>query len=748
MQPTPINMAEAIFEPFWDPTLSGLPQWRIEPGTAHGLSVYQNWCYVSFEWARKPEAGPALRMSRTFDLDCRGYDRLIVSIMAPEGAVVRIHVSTDRGDICSAAPPAPKLKHEHVVELNGASRLHAITLEVDAADDGIAFGWLNWIGLDNSTLLPRYLAQWQRFDAAWEGYLQPADVTPGFTPSAGLLITAEELERLRERHAAVLARTGTSPFLRAAQQAAVYQPEEMIGEFVNFWDDTRYNRERDHGKLLLKHGPAAAIAGLLLNDANLLRLGARYALAIAMCDHWDDGFICAFPGSSFEHRSFVQSLCALETALILDLAGELFTPQGHEYLLRRIAEAGLGNINFVTWKHEYIFHNNQLAWFTPGRMLGYLTLEATMPRVKPYSEIAYHELVENLDDIILPDGGYVEGPTYFGWVTHCTAYALHAYARARETSLAAVLPESILRCAGNGAVLASTDDETDVIPICDGRAYFDQQGLALLAAALPQSYWVTLYRKSVARSGGMPESVIACVLDEQIPQAGPALPAFTLLPETGILASVRQVGTEQVKLFVKGNHAGALHAHEDVGSFVLEFGGETFALDPGTCDYSSPIAQLVKYCERHTMLVPTGTPERPHPANPLPVDVKPRGDGDDWTLHVRMDLAPGWEDYYRSWVREWESPAPDRLTIRDRYALKRGTGVDFYWQTRRDVQISGTTITLSGKRGQVIIHAPEDTQIHVDTLPLFGDDFQRRITIHKPAAEGVLELDVHLRTEP
>jgi len=55
---TTINIAEAIIEPFWDPNLSGFAQWQIEPGEAHGLAISQNWCWVQFEWARKPAAGP------------------------------------------------------------------------------------------------------------------------------------------------------------------------------------------------------------------------------------------------------------------------------------------------------------------------------------------------------------------------------------------------------------------------------------------------------------------------------------------------------------------------------------------------------------------------------------------------------------------------------------------------------------------------------------------------------------------
>ena len=83
MKPTPINMAEAIFEPFWDPQLSGLKHRTVEPGAEHGLEVSQFWCWVNFEWARKPATGPALRMWRRFDLDCTGYDHLLISVMAP-----------------------------------------------------------------------------------------------------------------------------------------------------------------------------------------------------------------------------------------------------------------------------------------------------------------------------------------------------------------------------------------------------------------------------------------------------------------------------------------------------------------------------------------------------------------------------------------------------------------------------------------------------------------------------------------
>ena len=403
--------------------------------------------------------------------------------MAPANAIFRLAATTDRGEVAFAAPPAPAIKKEYAIDLRGATRLDDVTLEVEAAEDGPANGWFNWLGLQNAALLPRQLAQFERFDAAWEMYLKPESYEPSFTPAYGILINADELAVFRAEHDAFLARHGASPFTAAAETAARLIPEAMIHDYVNFWGDTRYCRERDHSHLLLRHGPAAAIAGLLGRDKALLRLAARYALAIAMCEHWDDGMICAFPGSNFEHRCFVQSLCTHETALILDLAGELFTDIGREYILRRIAEEGLGSINFNTWKHEYIFHCNQLAWFTPGRILGYLVLERAMPRARPYTELAYADLIESLGHTILPDGGYVEGPTYFRCVARDGGLSLYYYARGRGKPYRSVIPDVMARTADFGAAVISTDESTDVIPICDARPLMEQEGVAVMASA-------------------------------------------------------------------------------------------------------------------------------------------------------------------------------------------------------------------------------------------------------------------------
>ncbi|MCE9592371.1 MAG: heparinase II/III-family protein [Planctomycetes bacterium] len=759
MQPTPINAAEAILDPLWDARLSGLKHWAIDPGDAHGLVVSQNWCWAAFEWTRRPASGPALRMTRRFDAPCEEYDRLLVSIMAPPGSVCRITVTHDKGDSHYTSEPAGQYKREHAVVLGGAKKLDTVTIELDAADspeNSPAAGWINWVGLRDTPTLKRLQHQRQRFDEAWEPYLLPESHEPSFEPKVGLLINKEELADLRRRHEQAVREHGRSPIDDLADMVRHLTPETMVRDFVNFWGDTRYCRERDHGNVLVGtaltgHATNAAIAGLVLRDKHLLRLSARLAMAITLCDRWDDGMICALPGGTFDHRCFVQSLCLHETAMTLDLAGEWFTDTGRLAVMRRMALEGLAAVHFNTWAYEYIFHCNQMAWFSPGRMAACAVLEKTWPRVKPYTDIAMSDLIETLGLSVLSDGGYVEGPTYFTCVGSMAGRALDLFARARGSTLAQVMPETVKRSADFGAAVRSTDDTQDVIPICDAGKLMGDETLAVMASSLPKSEWVAMFHKSIARNRGFPANLLAWRLRPTIPAESPAPKPFIFMPEMGLMTSTRRLGEHWTKILLMGNKAGAGHTHEDKGSFVLEFAGETFACDPGTCDYGNPLAGQLHNADRHSMLVPTGTIARPHPACPLPVDVKPKGKGDATAFHATLDATPGWEGYYRRWTRAWDSPTPDVLTITDDYELDpscKANSVEFYWQTMLPVAVRGSEVVITGKGGEAIITPPQGSTVRVDELPLLGGAKQYRVAFVRKKPAGRIVTQVRLRPTP
>ena len=174
---TPIryNVAEAIIEPFWSSELSGFAEWTVEPGDGHGLVIFQNWAAVDFEWASKPAEGPALSMWRDFDVDCRNYDRLVLRLAPPRGAVVRMTVSTDRGERSFASPPAAENREEYALDLAGAARLGRITLAIEPGAEGPGVGWLRWIGLQNSAMMDVYDAQWDYSNFRWDAHLRSAD---------------------------------------------------------------------------------------------------------------------------------------------------------------------------------------------------------------------------------------------------------------------------------------------------------------------------------------------------------------------------------------------------------------------------------------------------------------------------------------------------------------------------------------------------------------------------------------------
>ncbi|HOD52122.1 MAG TPA: heparinase II/III family protein [Candidatus Hydrogenedentes bacterium] len=727
--PVPINCAEAIIEPFWSEGVSGFSKWTVEDGAAHGLYIHQHWFTVDFEWGRKPAQGPALRMWRDFNVDCSRYNRLILRMVGPRDAVMHIRVETDKGARETSSQPFAGEEIEIFLDLEGAQVIHRITLELEARQEGSAVGWLRWVGLQHTERLKDYFAQWDMRGVSWENQLKAPSYEPSFEPLYGIFLTPEELAAKRQEHEKDMAGKGKSRYSQLAEAAKSYDFERGIEEFARSGGDNKgEGRTRDAERFPMPGSPGLAEAALVVRDAGALRAAARYALCLAACQYWDDGFMAYYTGSDWDNRAFRRSYITEDVAYLADAAGEMFTENGRLYLMRRLAEEGVGRINFVLWRHEYVFHCNQLGFFNTGRMAAYLVMERQWPRVRPYTDLAYDDIVDNLNLVIQPDGGYLETPSYFGSTSNRNLRTIEWYARARGKDATALTPEPLTRTGNYAAVIMSTTDR-EIIPYGDSDLDMGGETLERMHAMLPGSYWTSLYNKCRVRNGMPPLEI-----------SGPALPAFISLPDTGLMASVRELGGQPVKLFLMGYRVGCEHTHEDIGSFVLEFGGQSFAADLGICTYSDPIHHVYKQAQRHNMLAPYGTPDRPHPVRPLPVDVKPAGEGDEMRFKARLDATAGWDGFYKKWVRQWESPSPDTLIIRDEYELGKGDGVEFYWQTMLPCRLDGQTLTIAGDKGTVTIAAPEGTSVRLETLPLHGGESHQRIAIRKEGTSGSVEV--------
>ena len=210
-------------------------------------------------------------------------------------------------------------------------------------------------------------------------------------------------------------------------------------------------------------------------------------------------------------------------------------------------------------------------------------------------------------------------------------------------------------------------------------------------------------------------------LAREIPATGPELPAIVSMPAIGQMASHRQLGDAWVKLFLMGNQSGASHTHEDKGSFVLEFAGDSFTKDFGCCDYSNPLADMMKHAQRHNMLTPlTPGGARPKPQNPILADITPQGTGDEKSFRATMDLAAGWEGWFTHWTRTWDSSTPDELTITDDWAIAQGDGVRFHWTTALPITLDAANhrAVIDGRRGRAILTWDDGLEAVVEALPL------------------------------
>jgi hypothetical protein len=337
----------------------------------------------------------------------------------------------------------------------------------------------------------------------------------------------------------------------------------------------------------------------------------------------------------------------------------------------------------------------------------------------------------------------VEGPNYFTWVARQVAFSALLYGRGRGADARKLVPPSLFKTAPLAEMLYSTDAGQDMILTGDAMIAVGE-GLAFLAWLMPESHWVTIYRKSLLRAGAA-ALLLPMRLDREIPAKGPALAPFLDMPDLGYMASVRQLGAETVKLFLLGNKAGGDHQHEDKGSFVLEYAGDSFAFDFGVVDYANPVCDLLKQCQRHNMLTPWSGTERPKPKNPLPTDVKPRGAGDATRFHATIDATPGWEGWFTRWRRTWDSPTPDEITITDDWAVEKGEGVVFHWTTRLPIELRGNRVIIRGRRARAEFAVPDGVEAVVEQLPLMDP---RRRAIDEQRREIIQYGWAHAETQP
>ena len=732
----PVNPAEAILIPCWDSVMADVRQWKQISSTGKSSAEY-------VFGAVRLTVRDHFRFRQDVSVRADSFDRLLVSILLEEGRSFVFRAETDAG-IREQRFTVPKGDSvaEYALELNGAKHISGIELEFDGTSAPMN-PVLNWIGTADSAALPyyeRYLKQLQEID--FDRFVKTPE-HPVFRPGFGLIAPEEAIERSRRRFATVCREQAE----RERRRLLAVPLPKMLGEFLPV--DRRFPRDRDYARLRYWYFPHRfAWLGMMLKDPELMKQAVRSAVILAHFRTWGVGMYATLPGTSFEHRAFDESRITRSLLVAMDFAGEFMTRETKELLMRCIAERGVNTVNYSAWKFEYIYHCNQLAWFSAGRIGGYLLMEKYGWRhAVPYTDLALAELRESLDRFVLePDGGFHEGSSYYQATAARALESFYMASLARKIPFEKILPESLKNSARYADLMISTDESQGFFPTHDGDGKInagEYPAVAFLAAMFPESSWGRLYNRLLRTARNFPinDYYIQLLMPEKSYPESP-YPVFTRIDSVSSAASTRMLDGHPVRIALFAD-ARAFHAHEDLGQFLIEAGGETFAADPGILSYSHPLCNELKQAHWHNVLHPAGMRSLRPKKTSLPLQAR----GDEKKFEVSVDLRPAFPSVFRERVRSLVSESPGTLTIRDRWALiEPGNGVRFNWMTPLPVAVNGQRIEIRGKHFSLRFTVPDSWKISCEKRnraegypPLNG------IILENRSPSGELELNIVLR---
>ena len=382
----PLNTAESVMSVFWDNTLSDYQYWKAEQG-----SITQTGWHLEVTWTQ------SLRMTRDLELDCSRFDTIVPAIGLASGVQVIVEAETDLGVQHQeyTVPNDGGKTTEFPLSIKGSKLLKRITLSLKNAKGGQGTGFFRYVILTDSEELKkvnRMYADIAKID--FDKYVVSDNYFfPTYTPGLNIYCDTENLNSIREE---ILGNPELKKQLESQRVSLKnWEAQQNIRAYTS--QDRRFVRDRDLVANDVYNLTQPAWCGILLCDAELMRLSAKRAIALVLMPHWGAAMMASMPGTTFEHRCFDESNAMRNLVFSLDFCYEMFTPYGRELILRTLAERGTGTANFNAWRYKYIYHNNQMSAFSTARIAAYLAMEkSNWENVKPYTDLAVAELNESM----------------------------------------------------------------------------------------------------------------------------------------------------------------------------------------------------------------------------------------------------------------------------------------------------------------------------------------------------------------
>ena len=720
MRVVPINVAEAIIEPFWDggssehpkDKLSLLGNYAISVAPAAHARVSQGWCAVDVHIDSAEPGSPCVVMSRECDLDVSGYNVFRVFASLPSWVRLTVLATVDGApQVLLDGVAGPDSMAEFDGKLVGR-RMTAIRIEFTVTENRVAYVALLWLGLANAALQQRLEARRSPYTSDWPGLLAPE--AGRIEPEIGILFARRDLAALRRKVSAGWLKPSFDALRRQAAQDLQLNPEADIGFYVPN-PDRRWVRDRDLKRARTTESmERLAFVGLIDGNVEMSRMAARMALSAAHCDTWCESVIGLFPGATWHHRSFTEEVYCRACALVLDWAGYCLTSHAKQVIRDAIVMKGLPRIESDFKRMEYIRHMNQGIVFSSGRIMGALSLLPAYPRYASLIAEAERDLHEMIGSYVQADGGTLEGMAYWNYTFSTAMPLVYALARHHGRTLKEYVSPALVKT-GDFALgmLSTVGDGTTYLPVNDAHA--DQRlSMGVVAAYCQISErpeWRQLYALMSATQtepNDGPDLFHLVLAPNTMPSASPkatrARPSrVDVFPTTGEASSFRiGTGVGPVLFHLSCGPILNTHYHEDRGSFVLEADGEALAIDRGVTTYDHPEVALIGDASRHNLIYP----ERDGVICHQP----PTAAGGALTsaLHMDADLpvalfacdgAAAWEPgLFRSNLRRVVSAQAELFVFDDDVVMARRMAVSFRLHSRCAMEQRPGEVWVMGQR--------------------------------------------------
>ncbi|MCC5833168.1 MAG: hypothetical protein JJU20_00400 [Opitutales bacterium] len=431
-----VSSTEGIIEAFWAPNGVAETRWHTD---GDGL-IERFWDRVEFRWELEEEtkADAQARIHRPYDLYIGDFEELVFRVNLSPDMEFKLIAENDSGQSFKSEWTRGEYRHMEVAIPIEGERLAGVEIHfrADTADrtQTVELRWL---------MLRRSGVDWVGSTPDYERFIrQPVD--PDFSPGLGVLLTEDEVDRLREL-------SKGAPF-KDLIDAELDQLKPWLEEALDpvaprfsLYAWMRYGRVYDSRREWRNGGLLQGYYGMLKKDPELMEEAARILIRLAATDEWEEGFMTSNSFVEWAHSGFSFNVTLIQSALLLDWVWEWLTPEGRVFVAQAMRDKGLAKID----QHRYN-HANQGARFHKGIILARLAL-AKSRLGTPFDN---HQMLAELRsfeshflNLINEDGTFVEADGYGMGTLQIVIPIYQLIARETGTDLKAIVPRRIIESA-------------------------------------------------------------------------------------------------------------------------------------------------------------------------------------------------------------------------------------------------------------------------------------------------------------